>query len=64
MRNERINPDDDEVIIKIASTLEKIFGKPKIDEIIESWDILHEMTRKKNDPIEPFMSSLIQQRQD
>ena len=55
MRNGRINPDDDEVIVKIASTLENIFGKPKIDEIIESWDTLHEMTRKKNDPIEPFM---------
>ena len=55
VRNGVIDPDDEEVITKVAEKLEDIFGKPKMDEILENWDAFSEMMRKKDEEIEPFM---------
>ena len=47
VRNGVINPDDDDVILKIVTKLESVFGKPKMDELLDSWDTFQEMIRKE-----------------
>ena len=55
VRNGTFDPDDEEIISKILTKLETIFGRPKMDEIMDCWDVFDNMKREEEEDIETFM---------
>ena len=53
--NKLINPDDDEVISKILTNLGSVFGRVKMDEIVEHFDTFNEMKYSSGEDLEKFL---------
>ena len=53
--NQSIDPKDKNVIENIVKKLEEIFGKPKIDEVLEKWDVMTELKRLAGEDLEKFL---------
>ena len=58
VQNNAINPEDENIIKQIIASMDKWFGKPRIDTASEAWISIITLKRRHGEDIEEFMLRL------